>query len=75
MSPNISFEPNPDDFNVLFATTCMRYFYAQNDLRKEMTEQAATVLSGEQARFISWWTTCHGVDYRDIRRKVCRLTT
>lgn len=62
--------PAPDDFNMLFATTCMQYFYAQDDLRKEMTGQGASVLRGEQAAFFlggkpgtAWIITASGRNY------------
>jgi hypothetical protein len=41
----------PDDFNALFAMTCMKYFYSQGDLRKTMAERNAEVPSGEQAEY------------------------
>lgn len=41
----------PDDFNALFAMTCMKHFYSQNELREAMNAQSDGVLSGEQAKY------------------------
>jgi hypothetical protein len=44
-------EPKPDDFNVLFATACMKHFFSPDELRKKMTEQRAEVLESGPATF------------------------
>jgi hypothetical protein len=44
-------EIETSNFNALFATTCMQYFYSQEDLRKEMPGQSAEVLPAEQSEF------------------------
>lgn len=63
-------EAVPDDFNMLFANTCMKYFYAQDGLKKAMAEQRAGVLDGEQAEFFlggqpgtAWIITISGDKY------------
>lgn len=43
--------PLPDDFNALFATTCMQYYYAQDALRDRMKSQGLEVLPPDQAGF------------------------
>ncbi len=44
-------QPRPDPFTLLFASTCMTYFYAPEKLRAEMATRGAGVLQGESARF------------------------
>lgn len=41
--------PLPDDFNALFATTCMQYYYAQDTLRDQMKSHGLEVLPPDQA--------------------------
>jgi len=41
--------PLPDDFNALFATTCMQYYYAQDALRDQMKSHELEVLPPDQA--------------------------
>lgn len=39
----------PDDFNILFATACMQYFYSQDKLPDEMERQGLELLPPEKA--------------------------
>jgi hypothetical protein len=41
--------PLPGDFNALFATTCMQYYYAQDTLRDQMKSHGLEVLPPDQA--------------------------
>lgn len=41
----------PDDFNMLFASTCMKHFHTPDALREAMAASDTEELIGEQARF------------------------
>ncbi|MET4574840.1 lipid-binding SYLF domain-containing protein [Stenotrophomonas rhizophila] len=44
--------PLPDDFNALFAATCMQHYYAQDTMRDQMKSQGLEVLPPDQAGFV-----------------------
>ena len=41
----------PEAFTALFASTCMKHFYSQDELRAEMSAERADVLRGEPSSF------------------------
>ncbi|MGH8425291.1 MAG: NMCC_0638 family (lipo)protein, partial [Pseudomonas fluorescens] len=41
----------PDDFNALFASTCMQYYYSQDTLRDQLERQGLEILPPDQAEF------------------------
>lgn len=51
--PALAQEPAPaaDDFNMLFATTCMKHFHTPDTLREAMVKNGVEELIGEQSRF------------------------